>query len=363
MIVFAHLLNDRSGSPRVLASAIEGLCDSTKGRLFVGSGSSGVLDDAPVPTTRFWYRRTQYRVLTLLTYLASQIALLLRLLLARGIPREAVVYVNTVLPFGAAMYGRLTGRPVVYHLHEVSISPAPLRKLLLAIVRQTASHVVYVSQFHRSQLPIAGIPNTVVCNALASAFVELASSVPYAHRRGGVFQVLMLASLRDYKGIPEFLELARRLRRRHDISFHLVANGSATAVADYFSGREVPQNVNVHPETAHPEEHYRHASLVLNLSRPDQWQETFGLTIVEAMAFGIPVIVPPVGGPPEIVTDGHEGLHIDCRNTDALVSAVEALADDPDRCIAMSHNARLKSGMFTEQAFIGGLRSVIAKMQ
>jgi glycosyltransferase involved in cell wall biosynthesis len=173
----------------------------------------------------------------------------------------------------------------------------------------------------------------------------------------------MLASLRDYKGIPEFLELARRLRFRDDICFHLVANASAATAADYLAGRHVPHNVRIHPETASPEDHYRRASLVLNLSRPDQWQETFGLTVVEAMAFGIPVIVPPVGGPAEIVVDGREGLHIDCRSLDTLASTVETLADDPERCLAMSLNARSKSRAFTEQAFISGLQAVIAKVQ
>lgn len=363
MIVFAHLLNDRSGSPRVLASAIRGLCRDKPGWLFVGSGSNGALSDAPVPTTHFWYRRTPYRLLTLLNYFVSQLALCLRLFAPRGARTKEIVYVNTALPFGAALYGRLTGRPVIYHLHEVSISPVPLRWFLLAMVRLTASHIVYVSRFHRSQIPIARIQNSVICNAVPSAFLDLASSVAYAHRHEGVFEVLMLASLRDYKGIPEFLELARRLQHRRDISFRLVANDPEATVAHYFSHHDVPQNVRVHPQTPTPQEHYERASLVLNLSRPDQCQETFGLTIVEAMAFGIPVIVPPVGGPAEIVTDGREGLLIDCRNTDALVSAVEALADDPDRCIAMSHNARLKSGMFSEEMFIRELQSVIAKLQ
>jgi glycosyltransferase involved in cell wall biosynthesis len=363
MIVFAHLLNDRSGSPRVLASVIDNLRDARPGRLYVGSGSSGALDDAPVPIRHFWYRRTRHRSLTLLTYLSSQLLLLMRLFLSREIPPGAIVYVNTVLPFGAAIYGRLTRRPVIYHLHESTISPAPLRWLLLAVVRCTAAHVIYVSKFHRSQIPLARVPGSVVCNALPSSFADLAASAAYAHRHDGAFQVLMLASLRDYKGVPEFLELARRLRYRQDIRFGLVANDGETTVLDYFSDRDVPGNVRIHPQTGRPEEHYRRASLVLNLSRADRCQETFGLTIVEAMAFGIPVIVPPVGGPAEIVAHGSEGLHIDSRAADALAAAVEALADDPHRCLAMSRHARRKASTFTEQAFARDIQAVIEKVR
>jgi glycosyltransferase involved in cell wall biosynthesis len=360
VIVFAHLLNDRSGSPRVLSSAIRGLCQDTPGRLFVGSGSNGALDDAPIPTTRFWYRRSQFRLLTLLNYLVSQLVLCFQLFRARGIPRGSIIYVNTVLPFGAAIYGRLTQRPVIYHLHEVSISPAPLRWLLIGIVRRTASHVVYVSEFHRSRIPLADLPGTVVYNAVSASFLELASGSEYRHRHGGVFEVMMLASLRDYKGVPEFLQLAQNLRHRSDIRFHLVANDEEAAARKYLAKRDVSPNVCIHPKTACPEDRYRCASLVLNLSRPDQCQETFGLTIVEAMAFGIPVIVPPVGGPVEIVANGREGLHIDCRDAPALMRAVELLAADPDRCYAMSRDARLKAQLFSGQAFFERLQTVLA---
>ncbi len=58
MIVFAHLLNDQSGSPRVLSLAIAALArKGDGGRLFVGSDGSGILDDAGIETTRYWYRR------------------------------------------------------------------------------------------------------------------------------------------------------------------------------------------------------------------------------------------------------------------------------------------------------------------
>ena len=128
MIVFVHLLNDRSGSPRVLSSVVTALGrGGDRLRLFVGSDGSGCLDEAGIETTRYWYRRMPYRLLTLITYMGSQLSLLTLLFRSRDIDRKALIYVNTLLPFGAALYGWMTRRPVIYHLHEVSVSPAPLR--------------------------------------------------------------------------------------------------------------------------------------------------------------------------------------------------------------------------------------------
>jgi glycosyltransferase involved in cell wall biosynthesis len=360
MIVFAHLLNDRSGSPRVLCSAIAALAqDESRSRLFLGSDGAGCLDGAGIETTRYWYRRTPYRTLTLFTYMASQLCLMFRLFRTRDIDRDALIYVNTLLPFGAALYGWVTGRPVVYHLHEVSVSPAPLKWFLTTIARRTAQALIYVSDFHRGCLPIPGVPARTVHNALDEAFLTRASPSPYRHRREDCFNVLMLASLRDYKGVPEFLALASRLAVHPGIRFDLVLNDDETSIRRYFAATQVPSNVTIHPRTDDPAAHYAQASLVLNLSRPDQWVETFGLTLLEAMAFGIPVIAPPVGGPVELVSEGREGFLIDCRNGDELAEKVLQLADDEALCLDLSAAARSRAARFSPDVFAQALRAAL----
>jgi L-malate glycosyltransferase len=361
MIVFVHLLNDRSGSPAVLASAIRALgADGAVARLFVGSDGDGRLNDVPVSTTRYWYRRGSHRLITLATYFISQVFLFLRLLLDKDIPRDAVLYVNTLLPFGAAIFGRLTGRRVVYHLHEVSVSPAALRWFLTFVARHTARRLIYVSDFHRSRLPISPVPSVTVYNSLEASFAARAKGTPYRHRHDGVFRVLMLASLRDYKGIPEFVALANRLCSASDICFDLVANDENTAVRQYFSRFELPPNFTVHSSTGDTAQHYAHASLVVNLSRPDLWIETFGLTLLEAMAFGVPVIAPPVGGPVELVVDGKEGFLVDCRQSDQLTQKVLLLASSQELSLSMSAAARDRAATFSETEFVRGLRRALA---
>ena len=204
MIVFVHLLNDRSGSPRVLASAITALTDSRNdSQLFVGSGGSGILDGTKISTTRYWYQRTPHRILTLITFFASQVDLMISLFRSKYIGKDAVIYVNTLLPFGAAIYGRITGRRVIYHLHELSISPRIFQAFLKSMARLTASKLIYVSEHHKRFLPIGKLDSAVVYNSLDDSIFEQAREHRYEHLREGVFNVLMLASLRDYKGIPE----------------------------------------------------------------------------------------------------------------------------------------------------------------
>ena len=67
--------------------------------------------------------------------------------------------------------------------------------------------------------------------------------------------------------------------------------------------------------------------IFVSLSR----QETFGLSILEAMAAGIPVVATAVGGVPEVVRDGETGLLVPPEDRDAMAGAIVALLGDDHR--------------------------------
>jgi glycosyltransferase involved in cell wall biosynthesis len=56
--------------------------------------------------------------------------------------------------------------------------------------------------------------------------------------------------------------------------------------------------------------------------------EGLPLALVEAMSFGLPVVVSRVGGVPEVVTDGDEGLLVPPSDPAALAAAIRSLLDD-----------------------------------
>lgn len=58
--------------------------------------------------------------------------------------------------------------------------------------------------------------------------------------------------------------------------------------------------------------------------------ENFPHTVVEALAAGTPVIATTVGGVPEVVRDGENGLLVPPGDADALAAAIARFAGDPD---------------------------------
>lgn len=363
MIVFCHLLNDHSGSPRVLRNSMQALKGFCGGVLYLGAPGSGVLDGSEFPIRHYWYRRGRHRLVTLWTYLISQISLYQKLFSSKDIPGNAVVYVNTLLPFAAMLWGRQTGRPVIVHVHEVSLSPRLLQFFLVWVATKTADLVLYVSDDNRTRLPIQGVPSLVLPNSVSTEVLRSGADSVYSHEKGGPFEVLMLASPRDFKGIPEYLSLASRFENKSRVKFTLVLNGEEKEVNRYLSKYAVPNNIDVFSRTHEPDKFYSRANLVVNLSRVDQWIETFGLTLIEAMSFGVPVIAPPVGGPTEIVTEGEEGFLIDSRDVDALEKRIRVLADDPDLMMRMSVRARRRARDFSFESFAARLREALASVE
>lgn len=363
-IVFCHLLNDFSGSPKVLNETINVLAEKwSNTKLFIGSSGDGVLSTCGIPIRRYWYVRSSYKILTFFTYFFSQILLFMMLLFDRSIDKNAVIYINTLLPFGAALYGKITGRKVIYHVHEISISPMPLRKFLIKIVELTSSINIYVSKVHMQLLPISGIPGKYVHNVLDEKFLNAALNSKYHPTHEGFFNILMIASLRDYKGIPEFLILVNSLSSRDEIHFDLLLNEDQSTIDQYFIGKKIPSCLNVHSKSSSTTIFYKKASLVLNLSRIDLWQETFGLTILEALAFGVPVIVPSVGGPVELISEGVEGFLLDSRNQALLYEKVFLLLNNFQLCMTMSRAARQRAQNFSRKKFSTVLSETILEIK
>jgi glycosyltransferase involved in cell wall biosynthesis len=79
--------------------------------------------------------------------------------------------------------------------------------------------------------------------------------------------------------------------------------------------------------------------------------EPFGLTIVEAMALGKPVVAAASGGPLEIVSDGVDGLMVPHGDVRGLAAAVTRLLADPELAARLGEAARHRAGEFSSRRF------------
>lgn len=345
-IIAIHLLNDLSGSPFVLRQSLEALVEEGyKVELFTAtpSGKGFLTQIENVSHHNIFYKWNKNKWITLMLFLYSQSSLFARLLFYLN--RNDVVYINSLLPFGAAIAAKLRGCKVVYHIHEISVKPALLKKFLLFVANMSATQGIFVSSYLRSAINFSKT-SVVIHNALPSTFIKHATNSNPAYKKN--FNVLMLCSLKKYKGVFEFIGCAKRLPL---LSFRLVLNASQEDITAFFLNENLPSNLELLPAQQNVHPYYKEADVVMNLSKTNEWIETFGMTILEAMYYRKPVIVPPVGGVTELVGDGVQGYLVDSNNIETVCEKLLLLSANNLLYKNISDCAFQKAQQFTPSKF------------
>ncbi|MFQ3214973.1 MAG: glycosyltransferase involved in cell wall biosynthesis [Marivirga sp.] len=345
-IFAAHLLNDYSGSPKVLMQLIKGWQrEGHTVHLHTSARREGFLSNIlEISRHTFWYRLAKNPYIRLIFLCWSQLMLFFQLFVT--IKKEDIVYVNTVLPFGAALAGKIKGSQVIYHIHETSIKPLIFKKILFYIIAKTADKVIYVSKYLAENEPVKHVKSYTLHNALPEEFMLRAKL--FKKPSNSAQNALMVCSLKDYKGVNEFALLALD---NPGLNFRLVLNATQPEVEAYFQDSR-PANLTIYATQTDLHPHYQWADLILNLSRPDGWIETFGLTIIEAMAYSLPAIVPPIGGITELIDVNENGFQVNSRERELLNSTLQYLCQNDEAYKRMSLVAGQKLSAFTEANFL-----------
>ena len=344
-IIAVHLVNDFSESSKVLKQLVKGWSkNNINAELYMGKGRKGFLSTTTQTTTNhFWYPVFKNPILKLLFIITSQFILFTKLLFT--LKKSDTLYINTVLPFGAALAGKIRGCKIMYHIHDTSLTPKIFKLFLFNVVKWTANEVVYVSDFLAKQEPLK-IKSNVIYNVLEKDFVNQCKGIKATPKESKI--VLMICSLKANKGVSEFLYLSH-LNRNY--TFKLVLDASQKEIDNYFKLEFLPDNLVIYPKQEDTHPFYKEASIVLNLSDTRSSVETFGLTILEAMAYGLPTIVPPVGGVVELVKEGENGFLIDSKNIPLLTRRLNELLQNTALYQKMSATAKEYSRFFCEEYF------------
>lgn len=106
---------------------------------------------------------------------------------------------------------------------------------------------------------------------------------------------------------------------------------------DYVVKRKLSQKVVLHPFCEAPEKIYAHWDLTIHSSISP---EPFGRSIVESLMVGIPVLVPEIGGPAEIVKHGENGLTYKLGDEHDLYRSVIEFIQNPRLRKHLESNAK-----------------------
>jgi len=145
-----------------------------------------------------------------------------------------------------------------------------------------------------------------------------------------------------WKGLQVLVDALPSLRRQvPDVRLSIVGDGDDVPHLQAQAAQlGVADLVDWHGQVPHADlpRHYREAGVTVLPSLTES--ESFGMTLVEAMACGSPVVGSAVGGIPFVVRDGVDGLLVPPGDASALADGLAGVLTDPARAAALGAAAR-----------------------
>ncbi len=353
-----HYQNDFTSTTKVFSQLIEGWEKAGKEVIVVTGGGkeSGWLSDIDgVAYINIGRNFEGGKFKQLLKFFVRQLISLLKLLI--NVKSNDIVYINTLSPFGAALAGKIKGAKVIYHIQESNNKPLMLRRFLFTMMSRTADEVIYSSNYLAIHEKIENKGIHVLYNALDNKLIEKAKFSRLDKKQSK--NVLMVTSLDIKKDIAEYLELARRHEGEYD--FKLVLVNEARTVNTYFANKNLPENLKIVVAGKDIAKCYDWADIVLGLSTPTCWVETFGIYIVEGMAFGLPVIIPESEFIMDIVEENENGFLVESSDLDGISKKLALLFEDKNEYNRMSEAAMNHVAYYNDdKLFIGRSMEILS---
>lgn len=362
-VLFVHLLNNHTGSPMVLANYLKNKSKNQKCHITIlTSATIGALSNIEGAVYKNnCYKWRNNKLFLSINLLFSHIYQFLFVLFSR---KYKTIYINTILPFGASVAAKLRKMKIIYHVHEFYENPNFMHKVCVKVMCKNADSVIFVSQYLKEKYEeLIHCRSEVVYNSTSEQFESasnrLIKSSVYFQRKLNNRIILMVCSLKEYKGVNEFIQLAKEM---NSFNFKLVLSNDIESFVKYAQGFDLPQNLKIYTQIDNMIPFYEEAFLCLNLSHPygeKVWIETFGMTLVEANCFGVPVFGPDAGGPKEIIKDGYNGFLIDPYNIENLTNKINYLAEDFNKYLDFCNHSLEQVTFFSMNKFVQSIDKVL----
>jgi glycosyltransferase involved in cell wall biosynthesis len=204
--------------------------------------------------------------------------------------------------------------------------------------------------------------NTTECYPVNKSFARSLLGLPYDERI-----LLQLGRMVPRKGVDNVIVALSKVKCKDAKVRLLIVGGDADTAAELTRLQQLARDLKVSDKVyfagqkSREELKYYYAAADLFITTP--WYEPFGITPLEAMACGTPVIGSKVGGIKFSVADGQTGLLVPPKDPDALARKISGLLRSPALLREMSHNAiRRVNKLFTWELVAADMQTVYERI-
>lgn len=234
-------------------------------------------------------------------------------IIAQNQDKFDIIHVNYFEPFLFAPFSRLIKKPVIYSVHSDLLISESWQSLTIKMIKPNDTFV-FVSKNASEQAKLMQNKSYIYNGIDTSLFPFLKIHDNY---------LLWLGRVRKKKGIKEAVLASIQADKRLIIS-GVIDNPEEKLFFENEVKPLIDGNKNI--TLTGPSSFEQKVKLYQGAEAflfPVGWDEPFGLTMIEAMACGAPVIAFDRGAVPEIVRDGHTGYIV--KDVDEMVLKIKEL--------------------------------------
>lgn len=239
--------------------------------------------------------------------------------------------------------------PFSFTAHAVDIFA---HTIMLREKLKRAKFIITISEYNKSYLidlasDIPGISEKI---HIVHYGVDLAH---FAHRKqvpraDGLPLILTVAQTREKKGLPYLVEACRLLKSRQ-INFRCVIIGGGDGLRDLqhqVKENQLQDTVQLYGPRPHNQvrDMLSQATVFVLpcIVAENGDRDGIPVSLIEAMAIGVPCVSTRVSGIPELITDGKEGILLPPRDPETLAITLTRLLADPGLWRKLEQAARKK---------------------
>lgn len=254
-----------------------------------------------------------------------------------------------------ASAARATARPwcVTPHYHPIEahepgwkhVGGWAMDRVDARLIYRGASRVFTVTDLERRFIAHLAPPGKMVTIPNG---IDLGSwQGPHGAAPHGSPYVAYAGRLASNKGLAHLLDAWAGVAKRHP-SVDLILAGRDWGVGDALRGQARALGIEGRVRFVGHLDDATYRATIANatcLVLPSEW-EAFGIVLLEAMACGVPVVATRVGGVPEVVAHGEDGLLVPYGDPDALGEAIARVIEDETLARRMGARGRDKASAY-----------------
>lgn len=282
------------------------------------------------------------------------------LAILKGVWGKDVLYVSGISTASssllAAVYCRLTGRRVIHHFHDLGTNN-PLFRLWIPLVTDFVHNTDFAFQTVADSLPRVRRKRNFIVPCIIEIDERMPDDPEICWALKGQRNLFFLGQISRHKGVDLLIDAFKQIAEKYsDVILHLIGEGREDFRAELdkeIASAGLQNKVKFWGYREDATRLLRYADIYVHTSPPSRFHESFGRSVVESMAHGVPTVCFRSGSLQEIVLQGVTGLIAE-ESVERLAEAITRFLEDAQfrRSCAVSARDRFQN-LYSKYAVMG----------